>query len=269
VAGLKLLFLAAVCLVLLLPLWLMATGGFTPSQAFLKIPPNIIPKVFTLVNYRAIGRMPFLGRWIANSALVLVTIVVAGVVVNGAAGYVFGFASHRWVKVLFWAMMAPIFVTRMVLIISQFVIVGRLGLRGLVAVVGMSIYWPTGIFLFRNYFGSVPMSIVESARLDGASEWTIFASVVLPICKPILGAATVFLGMGALGDYVWQMLNLQRPELQTFLVGLMNSTIDVRVVTNIGYDLAVGTVLFVPYLVLFAVSSRYFIKGLTLGGAKE
>jgi ABC-type glycerol-3-phosphate transport system permease component len=165
--------------------------------------------------------------------------------------------------------MAPIFVTRFVLLISQFVIVGKLGLRGLAAVVLMSVYWPTGIFLFRNYFGSIPVSLIESARLDGASEWGIFAHVVLPLSKPIMGAAVVFLGMGALGDYIWQMLNLQRKELQTFLVGLMNSTIDVTVVTNIGYDLAVGTALFLPYLILFAVSSRYFLKGLTLGGVRE
>jgi len=265
----KLAFLSLICLALLFPLWLMVTNGFTPSQAFLRIPPRIIPQAFTLKNYRVIFRIPLLARWVGNSVVVVAAIVTAGVFVNGAAGYVFAFAPGKWVKVLFWAMMAPLFVTRLVLLISQFVIVGKLQLRGLPAVVAMSIYWPTGIFLFRNYFGSVPVSLLESARLDGASEWTIFSRVVLPVCKPILGAATVFLGMGALGDYVWQMLNLQRKELQTYLVGLMNTTIDVRVWNNVGYDLAVGTMLFLPYLILFAASSRYFIKGLTLGGIKE
>jgi ABC-type glycerol-3-phosphate transport system permease component len=69
--------------------------------------------------------------------------------------------------------------------------------------------------------------------------------------------------MGALGDFVWQMLNLQTPESQTFLVGLMSTTLNVYTVKNIGYDLTVGTLLFLPYLLLFAFSSRYFISGFT------
>ena len=267
--ALSLAFLLLVCAVLVFPLWLMVTNSFTPAQAFLRLPPRFLPHIPTPDNYRAIFRLPLMGRWALNSLGVVVVIVAAGIVVNGAAGYVFGFNSRRWVKVVFWSMMTPIFVTRFVLLISQFVITGKLGLRGLAAVVLMSVFWPTGIFLFRNYFSGIPISLIESARLDGASEWRIFASIVLPVSKPIVGAGMVFLGMGALGDYVWQMLNLQRAEIQTVLVGLMNTTIDVRVVNNIGYDLAVGTLLFLPYLVLFAASSRYFIKGLTLGGLKE
>lgn len=265
----RLVVLTLICALLLLPLWLMVVNSFTPSTAFLRIPPRLIPPTLTLKHYQTIGAMPLLGRWIGNSLVVVVSIVGVGLLVNGAAAYVFAFSRERWIQVVFWCLMAPIFVTRFVLLISQFVIVGKLGLRGLAAVILMSVFWPTGIFLFRNYFSSMPASILESARLDGASEWTIFARVVLPLSKPIVGCGMVFLGMGALGDYVWQMLNLQRRELQTFLVGLMNSTIDIRVVQNIGYDLAVGTMLFVPYLVLFAGTSRYFIKGLTLGGLKE
>lgn len=261
--------LALVCAALLFPLALMVSNSFSPWQAFLTMPPRLFPREPTLVNYQAIARLPLMGRWLANTGFVVAAIVVAGILVNGTAGYVFGFGRLRWLRWMFWLLMAPIFVTRMAILISQFVVVGKLGLRGLAAVVLMSILWPSGIYLFRNYFSSVPDSLLESARLDGASEWAIFSRVVLPLCKPILGAAVVFLGMGALGDYIWQMLNLQRAELQTFLVGLMNTTLDVRVVNNIGYDLAVGTLLFLPYLLLFAVSSRYFIKGLTAGAVKE
>lgn len=265
----RLIALVLICALLLFPLWLMVTNSFTPSQAFLRIPPRFLPERPLLVNYRAIFAMPLVARWVGNSLIVVVSIVVAGLLINGAAAYVFAFSRQRWVKVAFWAMMVPIFVTRLVILIAQFVIVGKLGIRGLAAVVLMSVFWPTGIFLFRNYFSSMPASLLESARIDGASELTIFARIVLPLCKPIVGAGMVFLGMGALGDYIWQMLNLQQAELRTFLVGLMNSTIDVRVVQNIGYDLAVGTMLFLPYLVLFSASSRYFIKGLTLGSLKE
>lgn len=268
-ATLKLLLLCLICAVLLFPLWLMVENSFTPARAFLRMPPKLIPYEFTLQNYKQALTMPYLPRWLLNSAVVASSVVVAGVVVNGAAGYVFAFSHHRWATYLFWCMMAPIFVTGFVLIIARFVVVGKLGMRGLGAVIGMSIFWPTGIYLFRNYFQAIPPDFIESARMDGAREWTILARIVLPLSKPIIGAAVVFLGMGALGDYVWQFLNLQQVESRTFLVGLMQSTLNATVVKNIGYDLTVGTLLFIPYILIFAASSRYFIQGLTLGGVKE
>jgi ABC-type glycerol-3-phosphate transport system permease component len=91
----------------------------------------------------------------------------------------------------------------------------------------------------------------------------------LPIAKPIVGAAIVFLGMGALGDYVWQMLNLQQSETQTFMVGLIKSATYAYTVKNVGYELAIGVFLFIPYLILFSLSSKYFIKGLSAGAIKE
>jgi ABC-type glycerol-3-phosphate transport system permease component len=186
------------------------------------------------------------------------------------AGYVFCFSKAKWAKWLFWAMMVPIFVSGYVLLISQFVIVGALGFRGWVAVVSMSIFGPTMIYLYRNFFKTIPLSIVESARIDGASEFTVLTRIVLPISKPILGATIVFLGMGSLGAYIWPMLNLQNPRTQTFLVGLMNTAINVQIhVKDIGYDLTIGTLTFIPYMLLFAFSSRYFISGLTGGAIRE
>ena len=132
----------------------------------------------------------------------------------------------------------------------------------------MSLFWATGIFLFRNYFRQIPHEIIESGRMDGAGEWRILLQLVLPMARPMIGAAVVFLGMGALGDYIWQMLNLQTAASRTYLVGLLATAIDVYAVRNIGYDLTIGVMLFVPYLVLFSISSRYFIKGLTGGGIK-
>jgi len=247
----------------------MVANSFSPAKAFLRSPPSLLPYAYTLENYQKAFSLRFLPRWIVNTLLLATILIVASTLITGAAGYVFCFAKFRWVKVLFWLMMSPIFVTRYVLLISQFIIVGKLHLNGLAAVVSMSVFWSTGIYLFRNYFRSIPASIVESARIDGASEWTILTRIVLPVSQPILGASIVFLGMGALGDYVWQYLNLQTKESQTFLVGLMTSTLNVYAVKNIGYDLAIGTLLFLPYLALFAVSSRYFIGGLTGGSLKE
>lgn len=265
---------------MLFPSWLMVMNSFSPAKAFLRSPPRLLPYQWTLENYKRAFTVRqitghtevnyyLLPRWLANTAILLVVYVVGGVLINGAAGYVFCFAKARAFRWLFWVMMTPIFVSRFVLLIAQIMILGKLRISGLAAVFVMSMPWCTGIYLFRNYFRSIPLSIIESARIDGAGEWTVLTRIVLPVSKPIVGAAVVFLGMGALGDYVWQMLNLHRPEQMTYLVGLMATTLNVMAVKNIGYNLAVGTLLFLPYLALFAFSSKYFISGLTGGALNE
>jgi ABC-type glycerol-3-phosphate transport system permease component len=268
-SGSKYLILFVICAALLFPVWLMVVNAFTPAKMFLRVPPRLVPYDFTLANFKQALSITYLPRWIANTGVLLGIIITAGVLVNGAAGYVFAFAKFPGKQIIFWSMLTPIFVTRFSILISQFIIVGWLHLDNLWAVVAMSIFWPSGIFLFRNYFNSIPMSIVESARIDGASEWTILRRIVLPICKPIVGMSVVFLGMGVLGDYIWQMLNLQTDDVKTYLVGLMNTTMDFYTAKSIGYNLAVGTLLFIPYLLLFAFSSKYFIEGLTGGATKE
>jgi arabinogalactan oligomer/maltooligosaccharide transport system permease protein len=105
--------------------------------------------------------------------------------------------------------------------------------------------------------------------MDGASEWRILLNIVLPASKPVIGASVVFLGMGALGDFIWQMLMLQVPATKTYVVGLVQSTLNVYAIKNVGYDLAIGTMLFIPYLIVFSLSSRYFITGLTGSATKE
>jgi len=261
--------LLTIFVVLLMPVWLMISNSLSPAKGFLRNPPRLTPYEWTLDNYRRALALPLLPRWILNTTIVAGTIVTVGVIVNGAAGYAFGFYRGRWLRVVFWAFMIPIFLTRYVLLISRVRLVSIVGLENLAAVVSMSVFWAVGIFLFRNFFRGIPHEIVECARMDGAGEWRILLQIVLPMSRPMIGAAIVFLGMGALGDYVWQMLNLQAEAVRTYIVGLMATTLDVYVVKNIGYDLTVGTLLFLPYLALFAVSSRYFIKGLTAGAVKQ
>lgn len=258
--------LALICAVMLIPVGMMVVGSFTPAASFLAA--NFPPREYTTRNYERILRLPTLGRWLANSAILIGAATIGGTLINGAAGYAFASRQGKWKDILFWLMMVPIFVTRFVLLISQFQVVGWLHLSGPVAVVVMTLYWPTGIYLFRNYFQSLPAGIVECARIDGAGEWRILTQIVLPMAKPIVGVAIVSLGMMCMGDYIWQMLNLRDPRMQTLLVGLMASTLSVYVIKDVGYDLAVGTVLFVPYLVIFAASSRYFVEGLK-GAVKE
>jgi len=255
--------------VMLLPIYLMVENSFTPASVFLKVPPDLFPYEFTLANYQRVFSNQYLGRWALNSLIVIGAIVTIGIVTNCAAGYVFAFSNQKIYRYLFWAMLSPMFVSGYVLIISRFLVIRWLHISGMLAVILMPLFWPTGIYLSRNYFHSIPMSLIESARMDGASEFAILMKVVLPVSKPLVGACMAFLAMAAMGDYIWAHLNLTRPASKTYLVGLLQSTLETYQIRSVGYNLAVGVMLFIPYLIVFSLSSRYFITGLTTGAMKE
>jgi ABC-type glycerol-3-phosphate transport system permease component len=265
----KTMVLTAVLVALFFPIYLMIENSFTPALAFLKVPPDLLPYDFTLANYKKLFAIPLLGRWAINSLVIVVAIVSIGLVTSCAAGYVFAYAKGKVFRYLFWAMLSPMFVTSFVLIISRFLVIRFLHINGTMAVILMPLFWPTGIYLSRNYFQAIPASLLESARIDGANEVTILMRVVLPVSQPLVGACVAFLGMGAMGDYIWAHLNLRSPAMKTYLVGLIQSTMEIYAVKNIGYNLAVGVMLFIPYLIVFSLSSRYFITGLTMGALKE
>lgn len=266
--AIKFTVLLAVALLLLFPVWLMIVNGLSPNKGMLDMPPRLLPYRWTFENYAAIGRLPNIERATLNSLIVMVTLIVGAILTSSSAAYVFHAEKARWLKCMFWAFMAPIFMTRITVFISQFVIVGKLGIHGLPAVILIPMFWPVGIFLFRNFYATVPDDFAESARMDGASEWRVFSSIMLPLSCPMIGTGVIMLGLTAWGDFMWQKVNLQSLNQQTLLVALMNSTLDVREIQYIGYDLAVGTVLFIPYVVLFALSGRYFVKGITAGGLR-
>jgi len=262
----KTVVLAVIMIAMLFPIYLMVENSFTPATVFLKVPPDIIPYEFTMANYNKLFALPLLGRWALNSLVIVGAIVAVGLLTNCAAGYVFAYAKgFEW---LFWAMLSPMFVSGYVLIISRFLVTRFLHITGPLAVILMPLFWPTGIYLAKNYFKSIPSSLLESARMDGASEMTILLRIVMPVAKPLIGACVAFLGMAAMGDYIWAHLNLTTPASKTYIVGLIQSTLEVYAVRNIGYNLAVGVMLFIPYLIVFSLSSKYFVKGLQ-GAVKE
>lgn len=265
---LKLWTLILASIALAFPIWIMLINGFSPNKGMLDLPPRLLPYRFTVENYLRIGRMDLLGRQVANSLVVMLALIVGAIFTAAASAYVFRVGRSRKLKYIFWALMAPIFITRITVFISQFVIVNKLGLHGLPSVIIIPMFWPVGIFLFRNYYMTIPDSFFESAWMDGASEGRTFASIVLPLSRPMIGMGVIMLGLSAWGDYIWQNVNLQIPRTQTLLVALVNSTLDIIELDSIGYDLAVGTVLFLPYVILFAAGGRYFVRGLTAGGLR-
>ena len=126
----------------------------------------------------------------------------------------------------------------------------------------------SSVFRFGQEKNAGALELLAYGPADGTSY--IVASFLKDIAFTAASLALIvaFLGMAAMGDYLWAHLNLKSPAQKTYLVGLMQSTLEVYAIKNIGYNLAVGVMLFIPYLIVFSLSSKYFIAGLTTGGIK-
>ena len=165
-------------------------------------------------------------------------------------------------------------IPRISMLIPLFVIIKDLKLSGsLIATILPNSISPMEMYLARNYFESIPKSIIESARIDGANEWQILKMIIIPVSKPIISVIALFSGVFALQDYIWQMLVLVDENKQTLLVGIMKLVMrrggDANLGVNpVGRSFAAGILLLFPLVVLFLIGNKYFIEGLQ-GAVKE
>jgi len=170
-------------------------------------------------------------------------------------------------------LLAGLMIPRIALIIPTFVVANKIGIAGtLASVILPCLFVPSGMYLSRTFFESIPRSLVESARIDGASEVKILTRIVAPISKPLVTSLALFSAIAALNDWIWQALNLQRPETITLMVGWIRSTMQRSIGGNdinpMGHSMAVGVLLLFPLLVIFIVANKYFVGSLD-GAVKE
>lgn len=125
---------------------------------------------------------------------------------------------------------------------------------------------PTGVFLVRQYMTTIPDEVLESARIDGASEWRIFSMIILPLSKPVLTALTIFSFMWRWNDFLWPFVVLSTESKYTIQVAIANFVGQFSVDWN--SLLAMNIVAMIPVLLVFLFFQRYFVKGIAMSGMK-
>jgi multiple sugar transport system permease protein len=124
-----------------------------------------------------------------------------------------------------------------------------------------------GIFLIRQFVQSIPDSLLEAARMDGAGEFRIYRSIILPLCKPVLITLAIFTFMGTWNDFLWPLIVMTDDSMYTLPVALAGLSGEHVQDTELMMAGSVLTVL--PVLLLFAVMQKYYIRGILAGGVKE
>ncbi len=260
--------LAAGAFLTIVPFLWMVSASVMPQGEASGYPPSLVPSRVTLEHYRDIFARLNLGRALLNSAIVSVIATVLSVFFNSLAGYAFAKLRFPGRDRVFALLLAALVIPAQVAMLPLFLMLRALGLvntyAGAILPLVAGIF---GIFLVRQFALSIPDELLDAARVDGASEWRIYRSVVLPLLKPVLITVGVFTFVSAWNDFMWPLIVLtdaSRYTLPVALAGLVGEHAQDTELMMAGSVLTI-----VPVLAVFLALQRYYIEGIMLGGVKE
>lgn len=250
------------------PLYWLVTSSFKTSAAIYKMPPDWFPKQITFDNYTMLFQKQPAFQWIFNS--IVVSLVAAGLVVafSSLAAYAFAKLRFKGKTLIFVLFISSLLVPKEIFIVPLFKIMMSFHwIDKYQAMIVPNVATAFGLFLLKGFFEGLPESILESGKLDGASEFRIFWSLCLPIVKPGIGALFILYFVQVWNDYLWQLLVANDRMMLTINVG--TATLMQELNPNFGYKMAGATVAAVPMLLIFILFQRFFTRGLVVGAVKE
>jgi multiple sugar transport system permease protein len=261
------LLIAAACLTLL-PLAWMVSASFMPAGEASRLPPRFLPSAATLDHYRELFARLDVGRALLNSVLLAGSVTLISLLVNSMAGYAFAKLRFAGRERLFRILLAALVVPAQVAMLPLFLMLREMGLiNTYLGVIVPGIASVFGIFLVRQYALTIPDSILDAARVDGAGEFRIFRTLVLYLCAPVLVTLALFTFLGTWNDFLWPLIVLADDRLYTLPVALAN--LAGERVQDVELMMAGAVLTVLPVVVLFIALQRFYVAGITAGGVKE
>jgi alpha-1,4-digalacturonate transport system permease protein len=259
--------LTAMALLILVPIvWTVLSSFKTPSELAQR-PPSVLPESFSLDNYTtAIQSFNFL-TYLRNSVIVVVGATLLTLVINSMAAYALAKYNFRGRNFLLLITLATIMIPLQVILIPVYQVTASLGLvNTLWGLIIPTAATPTGVFLLRQYMLTIPDELLEAARMDGAGEFRIFRSVVLPTCRPALAVVAIFSVVWRWNDFLWPLVIAQDESVYTLPVAVARFAGQQSVPFNL--ILAMSVVSLVPVIVVFLFAQKQIVKGIATTGLK-
>lgn len=244
----------------------MLLSSVKPQSESIDYPPHLLPQNPTFEYYARLFTELDFGRYLVNT-LIVVAIGVVGLLFMAMAGYAFAKYDFRGKSGLFFLVLATMMIPVQVTMIPTYLILN--GFRLTNTLVGIAL--PTlvsgfGIFLFRQFMVTIPTEVIEAARIDGAGELRVFATIVLPMSKPILAVQAVLAFIAGWNSFLWPLIIASDQKLYTLSVGL--ALLNQQLAVNPSLQMAAASVMVVPILIVFIVFQRYVVQGFALSGLK-
>jgi multiple sugar transport system permease protein len=249
------------------PLVWMVSASLMPTGEASLFPPSFFPSAITFGHYETLFTRLNLARYLFNSVVVSVGVTVISLFVNSLAGYAFAKYRFSGRDKLFTFLLASMVIPAQITMLPLFLMLNKLGL--------VNTYWGIlipglasifGIFLIRQYALSLPDSLIEAARMDGAGDFEIYWRVVVPLFRPVLVTLGLFTFMGTWNDFLWPLIVMTDDSMYTLPVAIANLMGEHTPDTELMMAGSVLTVL--PVLLIFLGVQKYYIQGITAGSIK-
>ncbi len=264
------LFLLVVCsAVFLYPLFWMIASSFRSLEDIARKGMNIIPDKLTLQYYvKALTAFPFF-TYMRNSIVVALISIVATVISNSLAGYAFARFRVRGSNILFMLVLSTMLLPGDVMLIPRFVLFKNLGMLDSLYPLFITKFFGSAfyIFLYRQFYSRLPVSLEEAARLDGCGYFKIWWRIFLPLSLPIYGSVAIMEFMGTWNSFTDPLIYINSDKWKTLPLGLAGFQGTYSTDTNL--LMATSLVVILPCIILFFCAQRVFVEGITFSGTKE
>lgn len=255
-------------LIFLLPFAWMVSTSVKPNDQVFVYPPQWLPNPILWDNYvDALTKVPFLS-YFRNTVFISGMTIVGNLLSCSLVAY--GFSRVRWFgrDAVFLIVLATMMLPTATTLVPLYVIFRNLGWMGTFNPLVVPPFFGTAFFIFllRQFFMTIPMDLSDAARIDGENEFGIFWRIILPLSKPALVTVALFSLLWSWSDFFGPLIFLTNEDLYTISLGLVQ--FQSRYDTAWGQVMAASTVFTLPVLVLFFVSQRQFVEGVTVTGLK-
>lgn len=265
--GIRLAANLVMAFVILLPLLYALSIAFMPSGELFTMELNLLPKNPTLGNFRdALVNVPLL-RFILNSFIMAGCITIGQIITCSLSAFAFSFLEFKGKGILFAIVMATMMVPGEATIISNYLTVGSLGMLDTYGVLIVPYLTSAmGIFLFRQFYMTFPVSLYESAKLDGCSNIKFIIKILIPLTKSAIGAMGVYTFINAWNMYMWPLLVTGSDKMRTVQIGIsMLDSVDSQSITLM---IAGVVMVIIPSISIFILGQKQLIRGMFSGAVK-
>jgi multiple sugar transport system permease protein len=251
-------------------LWMLSTSLKDPAKIFL-FPPQWIPHPAEWSNYvKLFQTQPLFLRQYGNSVYISITVTVGTCVFSSLAGYAFAKIRFPLRNVLFLVLLSGMMIPAEVTVIPNFIWMSKANLANtyfpLIVPPMLGIEGIFGVFLFRQFFITIPHELDEAAEMDGCSPWTTYWRIMIPMSGPCFATLSIFAFLNTWEDFLSPLIFLSSDRMFTLPVALKLFTDTAG--TNWQMLMAASVVATVPLLIVFFLAQRRFIEGVALTGLK-
>ncbi len=262
------LFLTITGIITLAPfIWMISASFMADGQSTI-YPPMFYPDPLTVIQYDNLFTRLNVIRNFLNSLILSLSVTVVSLFFNSMAGFAFAKYRFKGKNSLFNLLLSSMIIPAQVTMLPLFLMLKTVGLINTyfaIIIPGMANIF--GIFLIRQFALSIPDSLIDSARIDGATDFQLYRKIILPLCLPILITLAIFTFLGTWNDFLWPLIALTDSTMYTLPVALANLMGEHAKDPELMMAGSVITIL--PVIIIFLVLQKYYIQGIMLSGVKE